>query len=600
MTRIAALTILPLAALALIPADAAAPTTPTAERRPLGFATGLFKALSEQFIAAATRTSPVEATALGEHRYDALLPDISPEGRASRVAIWRNLLGLLEKLNPADLSRADQVDYALLKNELQYRIWQNDESQDWAWNAQSYNDIAAGSLYTLAARDFAPWDVRLKAATARMEALPAFLLTSRVQLDPARVPPIFAQTVAKQNGGIIEIAEQMLAPHADALSGADRTRFDAALAGLKVAVAAQQTWLDTVLVPSAKGDFRLGPARYDQKMKFALMSDITRPQLKALALKAKADIRSEMYRIACSVVRENELSTGCPAVPPPSFQQGVIEEALQLTYAKRPPRGELEQRARDTLAQASDFVRQQGFVRMPDGPVRVITMPKFQQGNSTAYNDPPGPFEKGQQNFYAVSPIPAEWSDEQAASYLTEYNDYMIQDLSIHEAMPGHYLQLDHANRSPDLLRAYLGSGPFIEGWAVYAEGMMADQGYLGGDPLFRLTVLKMRLRSVTNTLLDIGIQTEGMSRDAAMDLMIKGAFQTEREAAGKWVRASLSSVQLLSYFTGYSEHMALREEAKQRWGKSYSLRRYNDTVLSFGSPPVKYARALMFGLPVR
>jgi uncharacterized protein (DUF885 family) len=176
----------------------------------------------------------------------------------------------------------------------------------------------------------------------------------------------------------------------------------------------------------------------------------------------------------------------------------------------------------------------------------------------------------------------------------------MIHDLSIHEAMPGHYLQLDHSNRSPDVLRAYLGSGPFIEGWAVYAEGMMKDEGYLNGDPLFKLTVLKMRLRSVTNTLLDIGIQTEGMTRDQAMDLMQNGAFQAEREAAGKWTRASLSSVQLLSYFTGFSEHMALREEAKQRWGKDYSLRRYNDQVLSYGSPPVKYVRELMFGLPIK
>ncbi|MFM5954992.1 MAG: DUF885 family protein, partial [Novosphingobium sp.] len=151
-----------------------------------------------------------------------------------------------------------------------------------------------------------------------------------------------------------------------------------------------------------------------------------------------------------------------------------------------------------------------------------------------------------------------------------------------------------------DLLRAYLGSGPFVEGWAVYAEGVMKDEGYLNGDPLFKLTVLKMRLRSVTNTLLDIGIQTEGMTRDQAMELMQKGAFQAEREAAGKWVRASLSSVQLLSYFTGYEEHRMLRAEAEKRWGKGFTLRRYHDTVLSYGSPPVKYVRALMFGLPIK
>jgi uncharacterized protein (DUF885 family) len=330
------------------------------------------------------------------------------------------------------------------------------------------------------------------------------------------------------------------------------------------------------------------------------MSAITRPELKARALKAKAETRAEMYALARQVLAGRPDAPPLPAQPTAEQQQAGIEAALALSYAKRPPRERLEERARETLAEATAFVRAKGFIRMPAGPVKVITMPKFQQGNSVAYNDPPGPFEKGGQNFYAVSPIPAEWSDAQATSFLSEYNDYMIHDLSIHEAMPGHYLQLDHSNESRDPLRAYLWSSPFVEGWAVYAEGLMKDEGYLNGDPLFKLTVLKMRLRSVTNTLLDIGIHTEGMTRDQAMELMMKGAFQQEREAAGKWVRANLSSVQLLSYFTGYEEHRELRAEAEKRWGRDFSLRRYHDTVLSFGSPPAKYVRALMFGLPVQ
>lgn len=594
------LALLPLAALALLPA-AAVPPAPAANSALARQADLQFEAISKRFLSEAMRLSPVEATAMGEHKYDALLPDMSAAGRAERRRTWQTFLAQLGRIDPVRLSQGNQVNLALLKNELRYRIWQDQTLQDWAWNAQIYNDVAAGSLYTLAARDFAPWDMRLKSATARMEALPAFLKASRTQLVPGRVPLIFAQTAAKQNAGIVEIAESMLAPQAGALKGADRTRFDKALAGLKVAVADQQKWLDTVLVPAAKGEFRLGTRLYDQKMKFALMSDLTRPELKARALASKAAIRAEMYELSRKVLaaQGSDKALAMPDKPTPEQQQAVIEAALKLSYAKRPPRDQLEQRARETTAQATEFVRERGFIRMPEGPVKIITMPKFQQGNSVAYNDPPGVFEKNGQNFYAVSPIPDDWTDQQAESFLTEYNDYMIHDLSIHEAMPGHYLQLDHANRTDDVLRAYLGSGPFVEGWAVYAEGVMKDAGYLNGDPLFGLTVLKMRLRSVTNTLLDIGIHTEGMTQGQAMELMQKGAFQAEREAAGKWVRANLSSVQLLSYFTGYTEHMALREEAKQRWGRNYTLRRYNDTVLSFGSPPVKYVRAMMFGLPV-
>jgi uncharacterized protein (DUF885 family) len=311
------------------------------------------------------------------------------------------------------------------------------------------------------------------------------------------------------------------------------------------------------------------------------------------------ETRAEMYRLARQVMAEQS-DLVLPDQPNAAQQQTVIEAALAQSYAQRPARADLENKARETLATATAFVREKNFIRMPDGPVQVITMPTFQQGNAVAYNDPPGPLERGQQNFYAVSPIPADWTDAQATSFLSEYNDYMIHDLSIHEAMPGHYLQLDHSNRSPSTLRAYLGSGPFVEGWAVYAEGVMKDEGYLNGDPLFALTVLKMRLRSITNTLLDIGVHTEGMTRDQAMGLMMQGAFQQEREAAGKWTRASLSSVQLLSYFTGYDEHRALRAEAQRRWGSGFTLRRYHDTVLSFGSPPARYVRSLMFGEPVR
>jgi len=557
-----------------------------------------FAAIGERYIASLTRLSPVEATGLGEHRYDDKLPDISAAGRAAREGEWRALLGELARLDRGGLSRDNQVDLALLDNELRYKLWSNDRMETWGWDATGYNDQAGSSLYRLAARDFAPWPVRLRSATARMEALPGYLAEVRKQLVPARVPKVWAETLAKQNGGIVEIARDMLVPRAGELAGAERARFDAAFAGLEKTVSEHQRWIDGTLVPQAKGEFRLGAERYDEKMRFALQSDLSRPELKARAVAAKAEARAEMYEIARDL-----LGTPFPDRPSADQQQAGIEAALALSYAQRPSRDRLEERARETLAEATAFVRAKGFIRMPDGPVKIITMPKFQQGFAVAYDDPPGALERGLDNFYAVSPIPAEWSDEQATSFLSEYNDYMIHDLSVHEAMPGHYLQLDHANRHPSVLRAVLSSGPFIEGWAVYAERLMGEHGYLGADTLdgklFKLTMLKMRLRSITNTLLDIGIHTEGMTRDAAMTLMMQGAFQQEREAAGKWTRANLSSVQLLSYFTGYAGHMALREEAKTRWGKDFDLRRYNDAVLSHGSPPVKYVRALVLGLPV-
>ena len=559
---------------------------------PQADADAAFARVSHAYIDALTAEDPVGGTQLGDHRHDAELPRIDAAGRAARMASDRQLLAQLHAIDRARLTRDNQVDYALLANALEYDVWDFGTLQTWAWNPQYYNGIASNALYSLVARDFAPFPQRLAAITARMEALPALLAEARRQLDPARVPRVHAETVAKQNAGIMEVVDQAIAPEV-ARSGVNRTRFDAARARLQAALADHQKWLDTVLVPNAKGDFRLGPKLYDQEMHFALMSALTRPELKARAQAAFDDTRAEMERLARTF-------PDCVQ----GSQQQAIECALAKSYAKRAPRAELEQRAREALASATDFVRAKAFVGMPSGPVRVITMPTFNQGNSVAYDDPPGPLDSGQANFFNVSPIPAEWSDAQATSFLTEYNTYMLHDLAIHEGVPGHYLQLDHANRVHDPLRAVLQSGPFVEGWAEYGAAVMEEQGYLGGDAtedgkLFHLTMLKMRLRDITNTLIDIGIQTEGMTREQAMDLMMNGGFQQEREAAGKWIRASLTSVQLLSYYTGLEEHFALREEAKKRWGSGYTLRRYNDEVLAHGSPPVKYVRALMFGLPV-
>ena len=563
-------------------------------------AAAAFKALGVRYLEGRDRINPTDATTLGDHRFDAELPDMSAAGRAAELRFLKTMLAELGRIDRAQLGRDDQVDAALLDNALRYAIWRSEALQDWAWDPQIYQANVGGALYGLAARDFAPWPVRLRAATLRMEKMPALLAQMRAGLVPARVPEIFATTVAKQTMGTLDVAQSMLAPHADTLPPAERTRFDAALAGLKTALTEHQRWLDGTLVPQAKGDFRLGAARYDRKLAFALVSPLGRAEIKARATAALAATRAQMYAIARTVLTGRADAPALPEHPSDAQQQAAIEAALELSYARRPARDGMIEAARAALASGTAFVRARDLVTLPTAPVKMSEVPKFMQGVAVAYCDPPGVLDKGLDTFFMVSPIPAEWSDAQATSFLREYNDYMIQDLSVHEAMPGHYLQLAHANRNPSTLRAVLASGSFIEGWAVYAEGMMADEFYLGGDPLFRLTVLKMRLRSITNALLDIGIHTEGLTREQAMTMMTRGAFQQEREAAGKWIRAQLGSTQLPTYFVGYSEHMELRAAARRRAGAGFSLKAYNDAVISHGSPPVRYVRALMFDEAIR
>jgi uncharacterized protein (DUF885 family) len=288
-----------------------------------------------------------------------------------------------------------------------------------------------------------------------------------------------------------------------------------------------------------------------------------------------------------------------PANPTPAQQQAVIVAALELAYAVRPAREAVVDTARSTLAEATEFVRRKDFVTMPEEPLEIILMPEFQRGIAFAYCDSPGPLDKGQRTFYAVSPIPEEWTAPQVESFLREYNERSIANLSIHEAMPGHFLQIAHSNRYPSVLRAMLSSGSFIEGWAVYTERVMYEQGFRAGDPLMRLVQLKWYLRAVTNAIIDSAIHVDGMTREDAMKLMVETGFQEEREAAGKWVRAQLSSAQLSTYFVGYQEHSDLRAEAERRDGAKFDLKRYHDAVLSFGSPPVRYVRALLLEEPI-
>jgi uncharacterized protein (DUF885 family) len=398
----------------------------------------------------------------------------------------------------------------------------------------------------------------------------------------------------------MSLVDGLVVPQLGALPQADRERLERAIAQARTAVQDHQRWLEGTLVPAAKGEFRIGAELYDQKLAFALMSPLSRKEIRARAEAEVLRVRNEMYAVARTVLTGREGTLPLPVAPTADEQQAAIGAALELAYADRPARDGVVDLAKATLAETTAFVRQRDFVTVPDEPLDVILMPEFQRGVAVAYCDPPGPLDKGQRTYYAVSPIPGDWTDAQADSFLREYNSRSIANLTIHEAMPGHYLQLAHSNRYPSVLRAMLYSGPFVEGWAVYTERVMQEQGFRDGDPLMRLVQLKWYLRAVTNAIIDSAIHVDGMTRDEAMQLMTVTGFQEEREAAGKWVRAQLTAAQLSTYFVGYLEHADLRAEAERRWGKEFSLKRYHDQVLSFGSPPGRFVRALMFDEPIR
>ncbi|WP_028919637.1 DUF885 domain-containing protein [Pseudoxanthomonas suwonensis] len=583
---------------------AESPTPPAGTRSTVAAADSAadaaFADLSQRALDGWLRSSPVRATRIGEHRYDGELDDLGEEARRGRLEFARAILAELEAMDIAALARENQVDAAILRNQLRYELWIGETLQSWATDPQIYNSLAGGAIYGLMAREFAPLPERLRSATARMEKIPALLAQARANLDPARVPKVHAETVARQNAGILRIVENYIAPNLDQLDGADRQRADAAIAGLERAVAEHQQWLDGTLVPNAKGEFRIGAELYDQKLQFALLSSLSRAEIKQRAEAELARVRGEMYVIAREVLAGKPGAPELPENPTPAQQQAAIEAALELAYAERPARDRVVADAQAALDRATEFVRARDLVTLPDAPVEIIEMPEFQRGVAVAYADSPGPLDKHLKTFYAVSPIPEDWSQAQVDSFLREYNSRMIELLSIHEGTPGHYLEGWHSAKHPSTLRAVLRSGMFAEGWAVYTEKMMADAGYLDDDPLFRLVQLKFYLRTIANAILDQGVHVDGWTREQAMDLMVNQTFQQEREAAGKWVRAQLTSAQLPTYFVGVQEHFDTRKAVEAKLGDGFKLKAYHDQVLSYGAPPVRFVRQLMLDEPIQ
>jgi uncharacterized protein (DUF885 family) len=553
-----------------------------------------FETLSDQYLNEVIEFSPVGATAMGDHRADDRLDEVDAAARERERTAFVGYRDRLAAIDTNELTRANQVDAAILRNEIESSLFELDTLEEWAWNPLLYVRLSGGAVYGLLARDFAPLEQRLDNAAARLEQLPRFLEQARGALQPERVPKIHAETAIQQNPGLLTIIDNMIVPQLDGLPETTRTRVEAAIETARDAIAEHQTWLEEELLPRAAGDFRIGAELYDRKLAFALNSPLNRREVMALAESEYESVRNQMYEIAKQVYASVHPHTAFPDQPEEAYKQVIIRSALEQAYRQLPPRDGIVEIATRNLQQATDFVVEHNIVTMPEDPVEIIVMPEFQRGVSLAYLDPPGPLDEGQKAFYAVAPLPEDWTDVQVESFLREYNLLSIQNLTIHEGVPGHYLQIALSNRYPSALRSVLWSGPFVEGWAVYTERVMVDEGYLDNDPLMRLIQLKWYLRAITNAIIDSAIHVDGMTRDDAMKLMIEGGFQEEREAAGKWVRAQLTSAQLSTYFVGYQEHAAMRKAVEEAWGDEFTLRRYHDQALSYGSPPVKFVRALI------
>ena len=553
-----------------------------------------FEDLAKRYLDEFPALEPVGATSLGDHRFDHLLNQVNSEARAEVVTFNKKYLTELGSIPKEKLSRAHQVDAALLDNRLRSGIWRIEELQEWSWNPLNYTGLAGGAIYSLMAREFAPVEERLINVAGRLEQFPRMYAQIRETIIPERVPKIHAETAVKQNKGVLSILDNLVVPQKNKLKKRYRKQLNKAIETARKENAKHQKWLEEEVLPKANGNCRRGPMLDARHLACPLQTPLTRQQILEKAESELVKTRSHMYDIAKSVYKGMHPYTEFPEVPTEVYQQAVIRAVLEEAYREIPDKEGIIDFARSSIRIAEDFVKEAEILTLPADSVEIIIMPEFRRGVTLAYCDSPGPLETGLKTFYAVSPLPEEWTEKQVHSYLREYNQRSVHNLTIHEAMPGHFVQLAHSNRYPSTLRAVLSSGVFIEGWAVYVERVFLEEGFLDHDPLMQLIILKWYLRAIANAMIDQKIHAGDMSYDEAMELMIEDTFQEEREAAAKWIRAQLTSAQLSTYFVGFLEHYSLREEVQKRRGAKFVLKDYHDEELSFGSPPVQFVRALM------
>ena len=552
-----------------------------------------FEALANKFISELLERNPEWATQLGNHRYDNRLSDYSQTGVQKNREFAQSYLKQLNQMDFGKLSRVNNVDARIMRENLEYIIFQTDKLREWEWNPLSYN--VGGALDFLVSRDFAPLRERLTNLKGRLTAIPAVVTAAKANLK--NPPRVYTETAIQQNNGVIGLIRDDLEQFVN-LAPEMKTELQPARAAAIIALEGYGKWLETDLLPRSDGDFRLGDAKFRQKLKFALSSDLSKEELLKRAEADLKETQKQMFEVAKPLYNQYFPDKKLVLIEKdnynPAERMAAIKAVLNKLAEARPSNETIVPLAKKDLQTATDFVRQNNLVTVPNDPVNVVVMPEYARGSAVAYCDSSGPFEKNNSTLFTISPTPKDWSAERAASFFREYNNYMVQDLTIHEAMPGHYLQLMHANKfkAPTPIRAIFTSGSFIEGWAVYGEQLMAEKGYGGAET--RMQQLKMRLRVIINSIIDQKIHTAGMTEKEAVDFMMTEGFQEEGEAAGKWKRAQLSSTQLSTYYVGVTEVNDIRRAYEAKNKGRVDLKTMHDEMLSYGSPAAKYVKEMM------
>ena len=571
--------------------------------------------------------SPVSAAFAGYHLGDARWPDLSEVGRVARLAMLERHATAVAALDEATLTPDERIDRAMLAEHIEQARFADDVLRDEAWDPLTVVYILGSGLFGLLAREYAPWSERGAAFATRVETLPGVLqaaVGALTGLPDRPVSLLHLDTALAQLGGIEQLIDEGVGEarkRAEAGEAPELVqRIESASGMAKAAVEIFRSDLDVEIRPRASGDGRLGSDLFARKLRYSLSSDLTPDALLDRAWRDHAAVRAEMLRLARELWATWVPGSPLPVVEPAdeSGETDIVRRVLGAIGAVHQQPADLLDWCRGEVARIEAFCRDRAIIGLTDQPLSIIWTPVFMRAYGRAFLDSPGPLDRGLQSHFFITPPADDASPESIESYMREDNDRMLRLLCIHEGVPGHYLQLAWSNRSPSLVRTIFSDGMFAEGWAVYVEQVMMDLGYGADDPALLLTHWKFYLRAITNAILDVETHTRGLTEEAAVDLMVRQAFQEEDEARAKWVRARLTSTQLSTYYVGAVEMLDLEVEARIRAAiavggsasdvppqrvvggigatPGFDYRAHLESVISLGSPPIRWVSRILAG----
>ncbi|WP_232251007.1 DUF885 domain-containing protein [Janthinobacterium sp. 1_2014MBL_MicDiv] len=546
--------------------------------------------LSGQFLTALWRMDPEGAIAVGKYDGAANLSIPDAASRQKQLAFIEEWLGKFGKLNAGKMSDKQRTDLALLTNKLQSDRWYLTTFREFEWNPALYN--VAGSIDFILNTEYASQPQRLRTLLKRIATVPQYYVAARASIhQPTRE---HTQLAIAQSAGVLSVLDDLnKTAQGSILTATEKQLYNARIAAARTAVQGYAAWLteqDAALAQNGNArSFRIGKDLYEQKFTYDIQASVSAEQMYQKALAAREKLLEHMDSLSDELWLKTMGNAAKPADR--TAKIGMVIDKLSSNHVAP---ADFVPEIRRQIPELQEWVASHNLLTMdPKKPLVVRETPAYQRGVAGASIEAPGPYRPQDRTYYNVTPLDGE-TPEQAESSLREYNHWILQILNIHEAIPGHYTQLVYANKSPSLAKSIFGNGAMIEGWAVYGERMMLESGYGNNAPEMWLMYSKWNLRSVTNTILDYSVHVLGMTREQALDLLTRQAFQTQREATEKWRRVQLSSVQLTSYFSGYSEIMDLREQRKQALGSKFVLKDFHEQFLSYGSAPVKVIKELM------